>query len=96
MISKALLWIQANPALATLLVYLSTGVLNAIFKPRTPEEYAKLPKWAAATLKFIAAIGLDPVKVVEALVTILKVAPPGDGSGAQLRDELAKQDKPNR
>jgi hypothetical protein len=81
MISGAIAWLQANPLLATVLVYLATGVLNALFKPRTPEEYAAMPKWVAAALKFLSAVGFDPVKLVEALVTILKIAPPGDGSG---------------
>lgn len=75
----ALEWLRANPALSMLLVYLVLGVVSALFKPRTAEEYAKMPPWIAATLKFVAAIGLDPVKVVEALVSIMKIPAPGNG-----------------
>lgn len=72
--------IKANPALVTLFAYLLTGVLTTLFKPRTDAEWAAMPKWVAGSLKFLSAVGFDPVKLVEALVTILKVAPPGDGS----------------
>jgi hypothetical protein len=77
----ALDWLRANPALSVLFAYLLTGVLTALFKPRTSEEYARMPKWVANGLKFLAAIGLDPVKVVEVLVATLRLPAPGDGSG---------------
>jgi len=84
----ALDWLRANPALAGLFVYLLTGLLTAAFKPRTPEQYAALPKPVAGFLKIASAIGLDPVKLVEALVTLLKIPGPGDGSPAAPKPEL--------
>ncbi len=72
--------IKSNPALVTLVAYLLTGVLTAAFKPRTDAQWAAMPKWAAGSLKFLSAVGFDPVKFVEALVTLLKVPYPGDGT----------------
>src|SRR5579863_10057209 len=61
-------WVQGNPAMMALCAYMVAGAVNAVFKPRTPEQYAKLPKVVAGLLKMTSAMGLDPVKLVEALV----------------------------
>ncbi len=75
-------FLRANPAASGLFVYLLYAVILALFKPRTDAEYEKLPRWWAATLKFMSATGLDPVKLVEVLVTVMKL-PKNAADGSQ-------------
>lgn len=57
---------ESHPVLFSALVWpLITAIVTALFKPRTPEEYAALPPRLAAFLRLIAALGLDPVKAVK-------------------------------
>lgn len=57
---------ESHPVLFSALVWpLLTAMVTALFKPRTPEEYAALPPKLAAFLRLIAALGLDPVKAVK-------------------------------
>lgn len=61
--NKYLAFIEAHPALVSLiLVPLVMSVVNAVLRPRTPEEYAALPKRLAAFLKLLRAIFPDPQK----------------------------------
>jgi hypothetical protein len=60
-------WAQDNAALLAILWPLLTALVTILFKPRTDDEYAKLPPRVAAFLKLVAALGLDVPKVLEAL-----------------------------
>lgn len=44
-----------------------TAVATALFKPRTPEAYSKLPPRLAAFLKLVGAIGFDVPNMLEAV-----------------------------
>ncbi len=44
-----------------------TGIVTALFKPKTPEQYAAMPKRLAAFLKFVGAIGFDVPNTLEAV-----------------------------
>ena len=74
--NEALEWLRAHPLEASIGLYVLLGLLSALFKPRTEEEYSKMAPWLAGFLKASSALGLDPVKLVEALAMIMKVAPP--------------------
>lgn len=60
--------------------WVALGLATAIFKPRTPEAYASLasgnPRWfwprLAALLQLAGGLGLDPMKVAEALLKLAK------------------------
>lgn len=77
---EVLAWIQAHPGTCALALYFLGGLLTALKKPRSAEEYAKLPRWWAAILKGCAAIFLDPPKLVEAAAMFLRIPSPYDGS----------------
>ena len=78
--SEFLAFVEAHPALFSVLVWpLLTAIITAVFKPRTPEEYDALPPRVAAALKLVAALGLDPVKGLEALKQLLAPKPKDGG-----------------
>lgn len=64
-------WIAANPQLVSLivggLISIICTILVAIFKPRTPEEYAAMTPRKAAILKLGAAVLPDVIKALKAL-----------------------------
>lgn len=74
-------WIEDNPVLfATVIWPLVTGIVTAVFRPRTPEEYAAMPPRVAAVIRFICAIGLDVPKALETIRLLLT-------GGVQRRDD---------
>lgn len=85
-------FLRANPAASGLFVYLLFGVLTALFKPRTPEEYAAMPKWKANTLKTMSAIGIDPVKLTEVFVALMRL-PKGSADGSPPDDKKSDKDQ---
>lgn len=61
-------WLESHPQIAAVLltlvvVPLVTGFFNRLLKPRTPEEFAAMPRWLAQTLRILAALFPDPTKV---------------------------------
>jgi hypothetical protein len=87
-----LAWCSSNPALAWPLL---SALVVAVFKPRTPEAYAKFsamrPAWFwsrfAAALQLVGALGLDPVKATKVIGKVLtgrSLPPPSIGSGVVL------------
>lgn len=75
---------SAHPALMVAIVWpLLTAVLTAIFKPQTPEQYARLaskhPR-LADFWRFIGAIGLDPVKAAMVLQQLFSASAPSSGA----------------
>lgn len=65
-------WIEAHPALVSLvLIPLVMALVNAILRPRTPEEYALLPPRVAAFLKLLRAVFPDPQKAAAAAGQVL-------------------------
>lgn len=82
---------ESHPALFAALVWpLLTAIVTAMFKPRTPEEYAALPPKLAAFLRLIAALGLDPVKAVK----IVQEATAKEKKPADLRSIDGGKDAP--
>lgn len=77
--NKILDWIAANPTLFALVVWpLITGVVTAIFRKPTAEEYAAMnPRWAAFR-RLIGAIGLDVPKALETVRLVLTGGKPDD------------------
>ncbi len=66
-------WLAAHPQLCAAVIWpVVTGVLTALFKPRSPEEYARLPPRLAAFIKLVAALGLDFPKMLEASGQVMK------------------------
>lgn len=65
-------WAQDNAVLLAILWPLLTALATTLFKPRTDEEYARLPPRLAAFLKLVAALGLDIPKVLEAMGQIAR------------------------
>lgn len=65
--NKYLAFIEAHPALVSLIfVPLVASIVNALTRPRTPEEYSAMPPRLAAFLKLLRAIFPDPQKAVTA------------------------------
>lgn len=65
--NQALEWLRDHPLVWELLLFpLVTFIATALFKPRSPEEYAALGPRLGALLKLIGAIGWDAPKLVEA------------------------------
>lgn len=62
-------WILAHPELV---VYVVVGIVTFLVKPRTEEQYAKLPPRVAAFLKLLGALGIDPRKVGESVKQVIK------------------------
>ncbi len=69
----------AHPELCAALLWpLVSAILTALFKPRTPEQYAAMPPRLAAALQLLGALGLDPVKATIAIKKIFAgTKPPG-------------------
>jgi hypothetical protein len=64
-------WTDAHPVVMALLIWpLVSAILVFLCTPRTEEEYARMNPRLAATLKLIAALGIDPLKALEALQQI--------------------------
>jgi hypothetical protein len=65
-------WLEAHPAIVSLvLVPLVMALVNAVLRPRTPEEYAALPPRFSAVLKFLRAVFPDPQKAAQAAAQVL-------------------------
>ena len=70
---------SATPLGHAVLAWLVLGLCTLVFKKRTPEEYAKSagrhPAWLFARVtafwQFLGGLGLDPVKVSEALGKVI-------------------------
>lgn len=60
-------WIENHPAVVAAVWPLLTLILTALFKPRTPEQYAAMPPRLAAFFKLLGALGLDGPNVVDAI-----------------------------
>lgn len=61
-------WIERHAVLMSVVIWpLLTAIATALFKPRTPEQYAELPPRLAAFLKLVGAIGLDVPNLLEAV-----------------------------
>ncbi len=60
-------WIQANPVLFGIVLWpMFTGLVTALFKARTPEQYARMnPRWAAI-LKLLGSMGWDVPNMLNA------------------------------
>lgn len=68
MIEAVVAWGDRHPELMVALVWpIISALFNALFKPRTPEQYAAMHPRVAEALRFVAAVGIDPVKAVDAL-----------------------------
>jgi len=65
-------WAVAHPEFMAVVVWpIVTAIVTALFKPKTPEAYAKLPPRLAALLQLIGAIGLDAGKAVSILKKVV-------------------------
>lgn len=65
-------WIEAHPTIFTLVILPIIGALVSwVGKPRTPEEFAKMPYVLAQLLRVWSAIFPDPNKVVKVIVEML-------------------------
>ncbi len=65
-------WLDTHPELCRLLLWpILTAVFTALFKPRTAEEYARLPPRLAAFLRLVSALGIDAPKLVQSLAQIV-------------------------
>ena len=77
-------WMAAHPEFMAAIVWpIFTALVTAIFKPRSPEEYAGLHPKIAAGLKMLAAVGFDAPKVVEAAKEIVKKRDPKQEGGGE-------------
>jgi hypothetical protein len=65
--NKYLTFLEAHPALVSLiLIPAVASVVNALTRPRSPEEYSAMPPRLAAFLKLLRAVFPDPQKAVTA------------------------------
>lgn len=75
MMNRYLAFIETHPALVSLiLIPLVMSAVNAALRPRTPEEYAAMPKRLAAFLKLLRAIFPDPQKAAIAASQLVRGA----------------------
>jgi len=83
--NQAIAWVEANPLLMTVIMWpLLTALFTALFKPRTPEQYAAIaskdPAWFyerwVEVLRLVGAIGIDPVKALQIVKNILNPSAP--------------------
>lgn len=64
----ALAWVQANPVFATVVLWpIVTAIFTALFRHRSPDELARLPKFAQYIVRFVAYTGLDSASLVAML-----------------------------
>lgn len=71
--NKYLAFIEAHPALVSLIfVPTVAAIVNALTRPRTPEEYSVMPARLAAFLKFLRAVFPDPQKAAEAATQFMQ------------------------
>ncbi len=65
-------WLDVHPTIVALIVVpLVTGAVSAVAKPRTPEQFAKMPFVVAQILRLWAAVFPDPAKAVAILVALI-------------------------
>lgn len=84
-------WAEAHPELMAAIIWpLVTALVTFLFKPRSAEEYASLPPRVAAALKLVAALGLDPVKAIEAAKQIV-AGPTKPPKGPSVRGAIARR-----
>jgi len=70
-----------HPAVTTFIV---VAVINALFKPKTPEQYARIasrhPTWffarVAASLQLLGTLGFDPAKAAKIVTEKILKGPP--------------------
>lgn len=79
-------WAETHPLLFTMVIWpFVLGLFTLLLKPRTPEQYqeiARLSPRLADTLRFLAALGIDPIKLSTVFGEILrggKAQPPPAG-----------------
>lgn len=61
-----------NPALIPVYLYVFSAVITAVFKPRTPEQYAAMSPRVAAFLKTFGGMFCDLPKIAEGAVQLWK------------------------
>jgi hypothetical protein len=66
--NELLIWAKTHPELA---FALTSCFVTALFHPRTDAEYAAMPPQLAAFFKFVAAVGVDPIRMMAAIKTVL-------------------------
>lgn len=65
-------WVEAHPVLFnTVLWPLVSAIALLLFKPRTPDEYARMNPRVAGFLIFLSGLGLDIPKALEGLRRVL-------------------------
>lgn len=65
-------WVNANPVLFTVVLWpVVSGLVTALFKSRTPEEYAAMNPRVAAVLKLVGSLGLDVPNMLNALKQVV-------------------------
>lgn len=68
-------YIKSHPEIT---IFIIGGLINALFKPRTPEEYASMNPYLAKAFVLLGAIFTDPVKVNKLITEIVTGKPPVD------------------
>lgn len=67
-IMMILAWMEAHQSFSSFVIWpLVSAIVLMLFKPRSPEEYAKMNPRLAGFLMLLSGLGLDPHKVVEGL-----------------------------
>lgn len=61
-------WAYAHPIVTA---YIVGTLVTAIFKPRTPEQFAAMPHWKASLLKLVGAVFTDPAKAQQAILSLI-------------------------
>jgi hypothetical protein len=65
-------WTSTHKATTTLVILPLLGaILNSLFKPRTTEELARIPRWAQVTLTALRTLFPDPAPLLALFATIL-------------------------
>lgn len=95
-LATASAWIQANPVLFTLIIWPAvTGLITAIARKRTAEEYAAMPPRLAAVLRFIGAVGLDLPKMLQTARLVITGGVPADAPADVRPTGKLPQDPPS-
>lgn len=79
-LTNAWAWLSAHHGIVAGFWLVTSAVVVAIFKPRTgADEAAFEAEWPrlAAVVKAVAALGLDPIALLQALAKLAKGAPKG-------------------